>query len=125
MPQYLVAIYRPDDYDPSVETEATIEAIHALNRELTAAGARKFACGLSPAGNAKSLRAQSDGKVLVTDGPYTETKEHIGGFWILEAADMDEALAWARKGAITCDAVGEVRELLFYPAPEQCPGGSK
>jgi hypothetical protein len=72
MPQYLVAVYHPDDYDPSVETEATIEEIHALNRELIAAGARKFACGLSPAGNAKSLRAQPDGKVLVTDGPYTE-----------------------------------------------------
>jgi hypothetical protein len=117
VPQYMVAVYHPDDYDPSVETEATIEAIHALNRELIAAGARKFACGLSPAGNAKSLRAQPDGKVLVTDGPYTETKEHIGGFWILEAANMDEALAWARKGAISCDAAGEVRELLFFPDP--------
>ena len=125
MPQYLVAVYHPDDYDPSVETEATIEAIHALNRELIAAGARKFACGLSPAGKAKSLRAQPDGKVLVTDGPYTETKEHMGGFWILEAANMDQALAWARKGAITCDAVGEVRELLFFPAPEEGPGESK
>src|SRR5262252_10101132 len=125
MPQYMVAVYRPDDYDPSVETEATIEAIHALNRELIAAGARKFACGLSPAGNAKSLRAQPDGSVLVTDGPYIETKEHIGGFWILEAADMAEALEWARKGAISCDAAGEVRELLFYPAPEQGPGESK
>ena len=125
MPQYLVAVYHPDDYDPSVETEATIEAIHALNRELTAAGARKFACGLSPAGNAKSLRARPDGKVLVTDGPYTETKEHIGGFWILEAADMNEALAWARKGAISPDAAGEVRELFFFPAPEQGPGESK
>ena len=119
MPQYLVAVYHPDDYDPSVETEATIEEIHALNRELIAAGARKFACGLSPAANAKSLRAQPDGKVLVTDGPYTETKEHMGGFWILEASNMEEALAWARKGAISCDAVGEVRELLFFPAPEK------
>jgi len=74
---------------------------------------------------AKTVRKQSDGKVLVTDGPYTETKEHMGGFWILEAADMDEALAWARKGAISPDAVGEVRELLFFPAPEQEPGESK
>jgi hypothetical protein len=118
MPQYLVAIYHPDDYDPSVETEATIEKIHALNREMIASGARKFACGLSPAGNAKSLRAQPDGKVLVTDGPYTETKEHMGGFWILEAADLDAALAWARKGAVACRASGEVRELLFYPDPK-------
>jgi hypothetical protein len=118
LPQYLVAVYHPDDYDPSVETEETIEKIHALNRELIAAGARKFACGLSPASNAKSLRAQPNGEVLITDGPYLETKEHVGGFWILEAADMDEALAWARKGAISCDAAGEVRELLFYPAPE-------
>jgi hypothetical protein len=118
MPQYLVAVYHPDDYDPSVETEATIEAIHELNRELIAAGARKFACGLSPAGNARSLRPQPDGKVVVTDGPYIETKEHIGGFWILEAADMDEALAWARKGAVACRASGEVREILFKPDPK-------
>jgi hypothetical protein len=125
MPQYLVAVYHPDDYDPSAETEATVEKIHALNRELLAAGVRKFACGLSPASHAKSLRAQPDGKVLVTDGPYTETKEHIGGFWILEAADIDEAAEWARKGAVACRASGEVREILFRPAPTQGPGGSK
>jgi hypothetical protein len=119
MPQYLVANYLPDDFDPSAVTEAMIEEIHALNREMIAAGVRKFACGISPASNAKTVRKQPDGSVLVTDGPYTETKEHMGGFWILEAADMDEALAWARKGAISCDAAGEVRELLFYPAPEE------
>ena len=117
MPQYLVANYLPDDFDPSAVTEAMIEEIHALNREMIAAGVRKFACGISPAANAKTVRKQFDGTVLVTDGPYLETKEHIGGFWILEAADMDEVLAWARKGSISCDAVGEVRELLFYPAP--------
>jgi hypothetical protein len=49
----------------------------------------------------------------------------MGGFWILEAANMDEALAWARRGAIFPDAVGEVRELLFFPAPELEPGGDK
>ncbi len=118
MPQYLVAIYHPDDYDPSVETEAMIEQIHALNREMVAAGARKLACGLSPAGKAKSLRAQPAGKVNVTDGPYLETKEHMGGFWILEAADMDEALAWARKGSVACRASAEVREMLFSPNPK-------
>ena len=125
MPQYLVGNYLPDDFDPSVVTEAMIEEIHALNRELIAAGVRKFACGISPAANAKTVRKRADGKVLVTDGPYTETKEHMGGFWILEAANLDEALAWAKKAAITCDAAGEVRELLFYPAPDQGPGESK
>jgi hypothetical protein len=54
---------------------------------------RIFAGGLYPATCAKSLRAKPDGKVLITDGPYLETKEHIGGFWVLEAADMDEPLA--------------------------------
>ena len=98
MPQYLVANYLPDNFDPSTVTEAMMEEIHALNREMIAAGVRKFACGISPAANAKTVRKQSDGKVLVTDGPYTETKEHMGGFWILEAANMDEALAWATQG---------------------------
>jgi hypothetical protein len=125
MPYYLVANYLADDFDPSTVTEAMIEEIHALNRELTAAGVRKFACGISPAAHAKTVRRQPDGKVLVTDGPYTETKEHMGGFWILEAANLDQALAWAKKAAITCDAAGEVRELLFYPAPEQGPGENK
>ncbi len=117
MPQYLVANYPPDDFDPSTVTESMIEEIHALNREMIASGARKFACGIAPPASAKTVRKRADGTVRVTDGPYMETKEHMGGFWILEAANMDEALAWARKGAITCDAVGEVRELLFFPDP--------
>ena len=125
MPQYLVCNYLPDDFDPSTVTEAMIEEIHALNRELIAAGARKFACGLSPAGNARSLRMQPEGKVLVTDGPYTETKEHNGGLLILEAADLDEVIAWARKGVVACRASVEVREILFRPGPRQGPGGSK
>src|SRR6266436_9738234 len=116
MPQYLVAGYLPDDFDPSQMDEAVGREIHALNKEMIAAGVRKFACGL---GAAKSLRRQTDGKVFVTDGPYLETKEHIGGFWILECADMDEAVAWAKKADIACDVAGEVRELLFYPAPEK------
>jgi len=116
MPQYLVANYLPDDFDPSTVAEAMIEEIHALNREMIAAGVRKFACGISPAINAKTVRKQPDGTVLVTDGPYIETKEHMGGFWILEAADMDEALAWARKGAKACRAPIEVQEIGFMPA---------
>ena len=63
MPQYLVCNYMPDNFDPSTVTEAMMEEIHALNREMIAAGVRKFACGISPAANAKTLRKQSDGKV--------------------------------------------------------------
>jgi hypothetical protein len=109
MTQYLVAIHHPDNYDPSVETEAMMEEIHALNREMIAAGVRIFAGGLRAASSAKSVRAQSDGKVLITDGPYLETKEHIGGFWILEAAGMEEAIEWGRKAAVACRAPAEVR----------------
>jgi hypothetical protein len=66
MPQYLVCNYLPDDFDPSTVTETMMEEIHALNRELIAAGARKFACGISPAANAKTLRKQPNGKVLIS-----------------------------------------------------------
>jgi hypothetical protein len=112
MTQYLVAIHHPDDYNPSVETEAMSRDISALNREMVAAGVRIFVGGLSAASSARSLRAQPDGKVLVTDGPYLETKEHIGGFWVLKAADLDEALAWGRKAAVACRAPVEVRPFL-------------
>jgi len=116
MTQYLVAIHHPDDYDPSTEDEAMSRDIDALNDEMVAAGARIFVGGLSPARRAKSLRAQPDGKVLITDGPYLETKEHIGGFWVLEAANLDDALAWGRKAAVACRAPVEVRPFLPMPA---------
>jgi hypothetical protein len=117
MSQYLVAIHHPDDFDPSLETAATIEDIHALNREMIAAGVRVFVGGLAPAPRAKSVRAQPDGKVLITDGPYLETKEHIAGFWVLEPADLDEALAWGHKAAVACRAAGEVRAVFQKSAP--------
>jgi hypothetical protein len=113
MPQYLVAIHHPDNYDPSLEGDAMMHDIHALNREMIAAGVRVFAGGLSPARTAKSLRKQPDGEVLFTDGPYLEAKEHVGGFWILEVAEIDEALAWGRKAVLACRAPVEVREFLF------------
>jgi hypothetical protein len=112
MAQYLVAIHHPDGYDGSTEGETMVRDIGVLNKEMAAAGARVFAGGLTAARSAKSLRAQPDGKVLVTDGPYLEAKEHVGGFWILEAASLDEALAWGRKAVIACRAPVEVRELF-------------
>ena len=122
MPQYLVAGYLPDDFDPSTVTEESGRKIHALNEEMQAKGVLKFACGL---GAAKSLRAQPGGKVLITDGPYLETKEHVGGFWLLEAADLDEALAWGRKAAIACRAPVEVRAFFRHRPDELASASSK
>jgi hypothetical protein len=116
MPRFLVAGYTPDDFDPSTVDESVGQAIHALNDEMDRAGVTKFACGL---GAAKSLRGQADGDVVITDGPYLEAKEHIGGFWILECADMDEAVAWARKGVIATRGQVEVREIFFVPSPNE------
>lgn len=116
MPQYLVSGYLPDNFDPSTQDEAMMEEIHALNREMIAAGVRKFAGGL---GATRTLRPQPNGELLLTDGPYLEAKEHVGGLWILECADMNEAVAWARKGAKACRTAIEVREIFFMPAPEK------
>jgi len=82
-----------------------------LNDEMVAAGIRTFVGGLHPARSAKSLRAQPDGQVRLTDGPYLKTNEHVGGFWVLQAADLVEALAWGRKAAVACRAPVEVRSF--------------
>ena len=115
MTQYLVAIHRPEGYDPSSEGEAMHHDIDVLNEEMSAAGAIVFLGGLAPPSSTKSLRVQSDGRALITDGPYLESKEHIGGFWVLEAATPDEALEWGRKAAIACRARVEVRAFLSPP----------
>ena len=107
--KYLVAIHHPHDYDPSTEDEAMSRDIDALNDEMIAAGIRIFVGGLQPASSAKSLRLQSNGEVLITDGPYLETKELVGGFWVVEAADLGEAVAWGHKAAVACRAPVEVR----------------
>jgi len=108
--RYLVAIHHPDDYDAmAVEDEAMHRDIDALNQEMIAAGVRLFVGGLHHATAAKSLRAKPGGVVSITDGPYLETKEHVGGFWGLEAASLDEALEWGGKAVIACRAPVEVR----------------
>lgn len=110
MTLYLVAIHHPDDYDPFLaEDKAMSRDIDVLNEEMMAAGVRIFAGGLQPASSARSLRTQPDGEVVVSDGPYLKGNEHVGGFWLLQAADLEEALAWARKAAVACRAPVEVR----------------
>ena len=115
MPQYLVAIHHPDNFDPSTVTEETMRDFGALNKEMMAAGVRFFAGGLQPETKAKSLRAQPNGQVLITDGPYLEANEHVGGFWILEVADVDEALVWGRKAVVACRTPVEVRPFFEMP----------
>jgi hypothetical protein len=109
MPQYLVSVQHPQNYNPSLEGDEMIRDISALNQEMDAAGVRFFAGGLESPDHAKSLRKQPGGDVSITDGPYLEAKEYIGGFWILQCADMDEALAWGRKATIACRVPVEVR----------------
>ena len=125
MPHYLLSGILPDNFDPSSMDETTVHNINALNDELEASGARIVAGGLSAPGHAKSLRPQPNGEVLITDGPYLEAKEHVGGLSIIEAADMDEALAWGRKSVIACRMPLEVREIPYSNLPSGTPHPSR
>ncbi len=112
MTRYLVAVHHPDDYDPAaLEDAAMHHDIDVLNEEMVAAGIRLFVGGLHRAREAKSIITGADGQVFITDGPRLKTDEHMGGFWVLEAADMDEAVEWGRKASIACRAPIEVREF--------------
>jgi hypothetical protein len=108
MPQYLVAIHLPDDHDTAAEDDGLRRDISALNDAMVAAGVRAFVGGLEPARLAKSIMVKA-GRAIVSDGPYIETKEHVGGVWVLDCATPGEALEWGRKAAIACRAPVEVR----------------
>ena len=111
MRQYLLSIYQPDGDPPPPEVlEPIMGDVAAVDSELRAAGAWVFTGGLHPPDTATVVRA-SDGGMIVTDGPYPEGKEHIGGFWIIRAADLDEALGWARKATEACRLPIEVRPM--------------
>jgi hypothetical protein len=111
MAQYLVAIYLPDDFDASSVDKAMEHDIDVLNEEMEAKRVRLFAGGLRPAKEAKSLRAQPDGKVLMTDGPFLETKEHLGGFFLIDVPDLDTALDWAARMPHAASGTAEVRAV--------------
>ncbi|MFD7444589.1 YciI family protein [Streptomyces sp. NPDC059909] len=99
MKQYLLSIYQPDGPPPPPEfLEPVMRNLEALNAEIRAAGAWVFAGGLHPPSTATVLRLKDD-EVLMTDGPFVEGKEHIGGFTVIQAPDLDAALAWGRKYA--------------------------
>jgi hypothetical protein len=97
MKQYLLSVYQPDGDPPPPETlEPIMRRLDLLNEEMKAAGAWVFTARLHPASTATVLRVK-DGDVLMTDGPFTEGKEHLGGFTIIRAPDLDSALEWGRK----------------------------
>ncbi len=96
-----------------------VKQVGDLNKEMMDAGAWVFANGLQPASTATTLRSEG-GKVSMIDGPYAETKEQMGGFWVIEAADLDDALGWARKASVACEGPVEVRAFQTEAAaPKQ------
>ena len=117
MTQYMLSVYGADP-DESVTPEE-MEKIHAdvgrVNEKLQSEGAWVFAGGLHPIEATTTVDATGD-ETLVVDGPYAESKEYLGGFWIIEAADLDAALAWAKEGSAACRGKIEVRPFDAAPA---------
>lgn len=109
MPQYLLSIYQPDGPPPpAVDLEQIRRRLDVVNAEIKAAGGWVFAGGLHPPTTATVLRPRGD-DMLITDGPFAEGKEHLGGFTIVEAPDLDTALKWGRKIARASTLPVEVR----------------
>jgi hypothetical protein len=116
MTQYLLSVHNVEGEVPPAP-EAQQERYHAvdlLNAELQSTGAWVFAGGLHPADTA-TVVSRRQGELLLTDGPFVEGKEHIGGFWVIEAVDLDSALAWAAKATDACGAPVEVRPFQEVP----------
>jgi hypothetical protein len=109
MTQYLLTIYQPDG--PALAGDAmdsVARDLHELNAELQAAGAWVFTGGLHAPSTATVVRVR-DSDVVVTDGPFVEGKEHVGGIWVIDAPDLDAALEWGRKAAKATTLPIEVR----------------
>ncbi len=113
MPQYLLSVWHDEDYvvDFSTpEAQHRVAQVSAFNDELQHSDAWVFAAGLHPASSATVVRCTED-HVSMTDGPYAETKEQMGGFWIIDTADLDAALGLAARAAAASDGPVEVRPL--------------
>ena len=117
MKQYLLSVYHPEGGIPEPAVMEKIAAdVDALNTELQQADAWVFAGGLYPSSTATVVRMEGD-DVLITDGPFVEGKEHVGGFWVIKAPDLDSALEWGRKATRACTVPIEVRPF-HDEAPE-------
>jgi hypothetical protein len=113
MSQYLISVYQPEsDGPPDPEMlERVMRDLEAVNEEIKAAGAWVFAGGLNYPSTATVARLD-DGEVLLTDGPFAEGKEYLGGISIIKAADLDEALKWTTKLARAIGLPLEVRPFM-------------
>ena len=116
MTQYLLSVYMVEGSEaPSEEAmQQAYRDVDALNETLKAEGVWVFAGGLHPSTTATVVRSEG-GEILTTDGPFAESKEQLGGFWIINAPDLDAALAWARKATVACQAPVEVRPFQDEP----------
>jgi hypothetical protein len=119
MTQYLISVHsgEGDAYASEEEMQRAFAQVDAFNAELKASGSWVFAGGLTAPSDATVVDATGS-EVLVTDGPYAETKEQMGGFWVVEAADLDAALEIARKGSAACLGPVEVRPFQEEPPAE-------
>ena len=111
MTQYLLSVWHDADYEvdfSSPDAQRLGAQVGAFNDELTSTGTWVFGAGLHPASDATVIRATA-GDVSMTDGPYAETKEQMGGFWVIEVPDLDAAHEWGRKAAAACEGPVEVR----------------
>jgi hypothetical protein len=119
MTQYLLSIYQPDgEIPPPDALEKVMRGVNALIEETKAAGVWVFNGGLHPPTTATVVRVQG-GDVLITDGPFAEGKEHIGGFLIIKVPDLDAALEWAGKAARTLTLPGHADGLAIEVRPFQ------
>ena len=115
MKQYLLSIYQPEGTPPSPEVlEKIMRDVGAVREEMKAAGAWVFSGGLNAPDTATVLRLDG-GEVLMTDGPFAEGKEYLGGFTIVRAADLDAALEWGRRLARVVTLPIEVRPFVDEP----------
>jgi hypothetical protein len=115
MKQYLLGVYSDESAPVSDEQmQSAYEAVGAFNRELMETGAWVFAGGLQSLASSVVVRTQG-GAAVVTDGPFAETKEQIGGFWIVNAADLESALELAERGSRACGWPVEVRPFQDMP----------
>ena len=111
MTQYMLSVIHPEEgpnFAEDVDLQQVFANVDAFNKELQASGSWVFAGGLEPPSVSTVVDA-TGASALVTDGPYAETKEQLGGFWVVEAPDLDAALEIAKKGSAACMGAVEVR----------------